>query len=168
MPIVASDIQFRLSGGAANSNVDASLGGAKSSVQIVDASLNNLFDQVSGGESSAGDVEYRCFYIHNAHATLTLEGAVLWFVSNTPSPGTLLELGLGGAVNAVAGTVANESTAPAGVAFSAPSTKATGLIIGNIPPGQHQAVWLRRTVTAGASAFNNDNAVLRVEGETAA
>lgn len=42
MPIIATDIQYRLSGGAANSNPLTSLGGAKSSVQ----SGTNLFDDV--------------------------------------------------------------------------------------------------------------------------
>ena len=54
MPIVAGDIDFRLSGGAANSDVNASLGGAKSSTELVDATLHNLFDQVSGDEAQAG------------------------------------------------------------------------------------------------------------------
>jgi hypothetical protein len=59
MPIAASDIQYRLSGGAANAVPDSSLGGAKSSVQIVDNTDNNLFDDVSGAEHTAGRVEYR-------------------------------------------------------------------------------------------------------------
>ena len=44
MAIVASDIKIRLSGGGANSDVNASLGGAKSSVEVTDNSLHNLFD----------------------------------------------------------------------------------------------------------------------------
>lgn len=53
MAITATDIQFRLSGGSGNTDVNASLGGAKSSTQITSASLHNLFDQVSGDESAA-------------------------------------------------------------------------------------------------------------------
>ena len=57
-----------------------SLGGVKSSTAIR-AGLHNLFDVVSSAESSAGDTEYRCFYIHNAHATLTMQNSVIWIQS---------------------------------------------------------------------------------------
>jgi len=169
MPIVSADIDFRLSGGAANSDPNASLGGAKSSTEITAASLHNLFDQVASAESSAGDVEYRCFYVHNAHATLALQNAVIWVQTNTPASDTTVDIGLGtSAVNGTEQTVANESTAPSGVTFSAPATEGAALSIGNIPAGQHKAVWVRRTISAAAAANNLDNVVLRVKGDTAA
>lgn len=169
MPITATDIQFRLSGGAANAAPASSIGGAKSSTQITDASLQNLFDNVTGDESAAGDIEYRCFYVHNGHATLTWLGVTVWIATNTPSTDTTCDIGLG--ASAVSGTetaVANEGTAPAGVTFSAPTTKAGGLVIGDLAPGAHKAIWVRRTVTAGAAAYNSDSVVIRCEGDTAA
>ena len=57
MSILASDLKFFFSGGGANDNPNASLGGAKSSVAITDNTLNNLFDDVSGTEHEAGDIE---------------------------------------------------------------------------------------------------------------
>jgi hypothetical protein len=162
MPIIVADIQRRLSGGAANSNPAASLGGAKSSV----ASPLNLFDTVAGDESAAGDVEYRVEYVHNNHPTLTLQGARLWITANTP--GNRIAVGLGtSAINGTEQTLANESTAPAGVTFSQPTTKAGGLLLGDIPPGGHRAVHYRRTVAAGAAA-SNDTYSTRAEGDTAA
>jgi hypothetical protein len=114
MPIISTDLKYRLSGGAANADVNASLGGEKSSTEITSASLHNLFDQVSGSEAQAGDTEYRCFYIHNAHASLALQGAKVWIDTNTPSGDTSAEIALGiSAVNGVEPTVANESTSPA-------------------------------------------------------
>ena len=169
MPITATDIQFRLSGGSANSNVNASLGGAKSSVEITNASLHNLFDQVSGDESAAGDTEYRCIYVHNAHATLSLQNAVVWISTNTPSTDTVVAIALAGeGLNGTAETVANENTAPTGETFSSPASKGAGLSLGTIPAGQHFAIWIRRTVTGGAAAFNTDSVVIQVEGDTAA
>lgn len=169
MAITATDIQFRLSGGAANSDVNASLGGAKSSVQITTASLHNLFDQVSGDESAAGDTEYRCFYVHNAHATLSLQNAVIWISTNTPSTDSVAAIALAGeGLNGTAETVANENTAPVGESFTSPSSKGTGLSLGTIPAGQHYAVWVRRTITAAAAAFNTDSVIFTVEGDTAA
>jgi hypothetical protein len=64
-------------------------------------------------------------------------------------------------------TIANDTTAPAGVTFSAPTTKATGLSIGNIAAGSVQAIWIRRTA-ANTSALDVDGVVPRVEGDTSA
>jgi len=72
MPIVSTDIEYRLSGGTTNTDPDASLGGAMSTAVgglITSGAANNLFDDVTGDESAAGDTEYRCFYVTNDHAT---------------------------------------------------------------------------------------------------
>jgi hypothetical protein len=167
MPIVASDIVLRLSGGSGNTDPNAALGGAKSSTAFVTATLSNLFDVVSGAESTSGDTEYRCVYVHNGHGSLTLQNAVVWIDTNTPSASTTFEIALAGeGVNATAETVANENTAPVGETFSAPATKGTGLSLGDIPPGQHYAIWIKRIVSASAVYSALDNAILKVEGET--
>lgn len=169
MPIASSDIKFRLSGGAGNSDPNASLGGAKSSTEITNASLHNLFDQVASAEASAGDTEYRCFYVHNNHGTLTWQSVKVWIQTNTPSGDTTVEIALAGeGVNGTAETVANESTAPVGETFSAPANEGAGLSIGNIPAGQHMAIWVKRIVSAAAAAYNTDSVVIRFKGDTAA
>lgn len=163
MPIASSDLSFRLSGGSANTNAAASLGGAKSS-GVIPA---KLFDDVSSAEAAAGTVEYRCVYPHNGNASLTLTGAKVWLPSNTPSPGTIIEVGVGtSAVNGTEQTVANERTAPTGVSFVAALTLAGAVDLGDIPAGQHRAIWLRRTVSAGAAALGSDPCTLRVTGDT--
>lgn len=161
MAIVSTDIKYRLSGGSSNTDPAASLGGVKSST---DAS--NYFDDVSSAEASAGDTEYRCVYVHNNHGSLTLIGAKVWIQANTPSGDTDVSIGLGtSAVNGTEQTVADESTAPSGVSFSQPTTFAGGLSIGDIPAGQHKAVWVRRVVNSGAAAYA-DSFTLRVQGDT--
>lgn len=168
MPITSSDIQLRLSGGAANSNPNASLGGAKSTTQM-GTGLHNLFDIVNDGETTSGDTEYRCIYIHNAHATLTMQSARVWISSNTPSTDTQAEIGLGtAAINGTEQTVADESTAPTGVTFGLVATEGAALTIGDIPPGQHKAVWIKRVVAEGAAAYNDDQAAISVKCATAA
>lgn len=169
MAITATDIEFRLSGGASNSSGDASLGGTISS-NAVSASINAFFDRVTGAEASAGDTEYRCLYIRNSHATLTLYAAAVWISSNTPSGSTAISIGLGAAaVGATETAVANESTAPGGgVSFSAPSTYGAGLSIGDIPAGSYKAVWIKRVVDASAPAYNNDTFTLNVQGDSGA
>ena len=161
MAIVSTDIQYRLSGGSSNSDPAASLGGVKSST-----AASNYFDDVSSAEASAGDTEYRCVYVHNNHGTLSLIGAKVFIQTNTPSSDTDVAIGLGSsAINGTEQTVADESTAPTGVSFSAPTTFAGGLAIGDLAAGAHKAEWVRRTVNAGAAAYA-DSFTLRVQGDT--
>lgn len=169
MAIVASDLLFYLSGGAGNSDPDASLGGIISTTQITDASDNNLFDDVSGDEASSGDTEYRGLYLFNNHATITLQNSKIWFSSNTTSTDDTLNMALAGeGVNATMETVADESTAPSGESFSAPASKGAGLSVGNVPAQQRYGIWLQRVVNSSASAVNANAATITWEGDTAA
>lgn len=169
MAITATDILFLLSGTSGNTDPNASLGGAPSTTQITSANLNNLFDQVSGAESQAGDVEYRGFYVKNNHGSLALQNARVFISSVTPASDTEIAIGLATeGVNVNMATIANESTAPAGVTWSAPLTYAAGLSLGNLPAGQFYGVWVRWTVNAGAAANASDAAVITVQGDTAA
>ena len=148
MAITAAEIQYRLSGGASNSDHNASLGGVKSSTQ----SGANLFDAVTSAQATSGLTEYRCVYVHNANATLDMLAAKIWIASQTPSADTSVEIGLGtSAIGATEQTVANEATAPSGVTFSTPASFAAGLTIGDVPAGSSKAVWIKRIVTAGAA-----------------
>lgn len=179
MPIASTDIVFRLSVDAAAGDTDpqpdpnASLGDvvATTAVDLVSTD-NNLFDDVTGGESDAGDTEYRLVFILNNHATLTLKSAVVWIQSEVAN-GADAAIGLDpagksakGAAAPQAEQVANENTAPTGVTFSSPTTKGTGLSLGDLAPGEVYPVWVRRTVAAATSAQAADGVTLRVEGDT--
>lgn len=174
MPIASSDIKYILSGGTANADPNASLGGARSTAGgaavITSDGLNNVWDNVSGDDSAAGDTEYRCIYIDNQHGSLTLTGAVCWIESNTSNANTDITIGLdAAAVDGTAqGPLANENTAPGSVTFVAAVNKAGGLALGNLTTNTHRAIWIKRVVTAGATASNNDAYTLKTEGETAA
>src|SRR4051812_30836049 len=85
MPIASSDLLVKLSiktGAAGNSGAQAdpnqSLGKYISTTQLTDNTLNNLFDNISGDENAASTVDYRCIFLHNNHATLTLQGTKVW------------------------------------------------------------------------------------------
>lgn len=169
MAIVQADIKFFLSGGAGNSDPNLSLGGAISATELVAATVGNLFDNVSGAESAAGDVEYRCFYVKNDHASLTLQAAKAFINTNTPSADSDVSFSLGtSAVNGTEQTAADESTPPAGVTWQNAIGEANSQSIGDIPFGQTMAIWLRRTITAAASAYNSDSVITEVKGDTAA
>jgi hypothetical protein len=175
MPVLSSEIQMFLSGGASNTVPNSSTGGVRSSQQVVNATLENLFDNVSGAEASAGLTEYRGVFIRNTNASITLETAKIWVQTVTPSIHTEIAIVLDSAATGATATMsggtplANTTTAPTTItgSFGTPTSEATAVVIGNIPAGQQKGVWLRRIVTAGATAFPSDGAVLRVQGDTA-
>ncbi len=169
MAITSTDLQSRLSGGASNSDPTAALGGVISSTVLVDATPGNLFPEVDEDQTAAGIILYRCYYVRNAHATLTYKNVKAFVQTQTPSADTVVAIGLGSsAVNGTEQTIANQTTAPTGGGtFTAPADKASGLAIGDIPPGEHKAIWVRLTVNAGAAAYA-DSCVIRTAGGTAA
>jgi hypothetical protein len=181
MPIATTDLHLRLSiktgtagNQAAQPSPNASLGKYISTTDLVDATLNNLFDDVTGDENAAGVVDYRCVFAYNGHATLTWLGVVVW-VSAEVAGGANAAVAIDnitasaiGSSAAQADQIATETTAPTGVgAFSTPTSKAAGLVLGDIPPGQCRAFWVRRTAT-NSVALNNDGATFSVSGDTAA
>lgn len=178
MPIASSDILFRYSGGASNTSANSSLGGAMSTVAggiITDDTINNLFPDVTGPQSTAGATHWRCIYVHNNHGSLTLTNSKIWIASDTSSGNDEVDIALDptaiGSNSTI--TVTQDSTGttnPTGV--SLPGTRAassgTALIIGDIPFSSKKAIWVRRTVQAGAAAFTNNAFQLQVSGETLA
>lgn len=181
MAIVAGDIVVRLSvktGAAGDSTagtIAGSLGKYVSTTVLTDATLHNLFDIVTGDENAASEAEYRCLFVLNNHATLSLQSAVLWLSSETGA-GAVAAIAVDdiaasakASAGAQADEIADENTAPgAGVgAFSSPTTKGTGLALGTIAAGQVKAFWVKRT-TADTAALDLDGVVFSVAGDTAA
>ncbi|MET8149387.1 hypothetical protein ACIBSW_34540 [Actinoplanes sp. NPDC049668] len=177
MPIVASDIVFRLTtkGGSAGDTTAStpaeSLGGHVST-SVFAPGANSLFDDISGSENSASVVDYRAFAVLNNHASLTLQNAVV-YLSAEAAGGANIAIAVdnvgpvakGAAVQGA--SIAKETTAPSGVgAFSSPTTAAVGLALGNLAPGQVRFVWVKRSATNSAAAA--DNVEFSVSGETAA
>jgi len=171
MPIVNTDILYRYSVAAAAGNTTAgsasgSLGDQVATNGPTTAVANDVFDDVSPAEASAGATDYRCLFGLNNHATLTLLSAQLSIASQT-SGGATITIGLDpagitakGSGSAQAATIANESTAPAGVTFSAGP-----LAVGDLAPGQVFGFWLKR-VTPPGSTVQADGAVLSIDGTT--
>ena len=173
MAIAASDIQFRYSGGASNTDPDACLGGAISTDAsgVVDDSVkNDLFDDVSSSEATAGDTEYRGIYIKNAHATLTLQDARIYISAVSSETDDVIDIAVADeAVSTTMETITDESTAPTGPTFSAPTDYAGGLALNSttgLAAGAYKGVWVRRTTSASAASGSISN-TLKVEGQTA-
>jgi len=181
MAIVESDIVYRLSvdtgPGDANAQADPNLSFedfCSTTVLSLGTPLNNLWDDVTSGEASAGDTEYRNLFVYNNHATDSWDNIVVWLDSEV-SGGATIEIGIDTtaasavtSASAQALTIANESTAPAGVTFSSPVTKGTGLSLGSLAAQQVRAIWIKRLVAVSTAAKSNDGVTLRCEGDTTA
>jgi hypothetical protein len=173
MAILTTDIKYRLSvvtasaGDAVAGTPAGALGDQFSTTIITPASLHNLFDVVTGAEAAAGVVDYRCFFVHNDHATLTLVAATAKLTSQTALGGTIAfgldptAISAKNSASAQAVTIASETVAPAGVTFNT-----TDQLIGDMAPGTVKAIWLRRTVTAATAAINPDGVLMTVQGDT--
>lgn len=155
-----------LSGGAANEDPNASLGGAKSSVAVGET-LNDLFDDVSGAETAAGDTEYRCIYYMNETAG-TLKNVHV-YVPTQPTGSDSFKVGkdLAGA-SATADTIADEDTAPdPAVTFATAADYDGGIDLGEMVDDSYYAVWVERTVPSLAGA-GTSTWTIRARGESAA
>lgn len=173
MPIVSTDLVMRLSvvtasaGDTTAGTPATSLGDQVSTTALTPASIENLFDNVTGAQAAAGHIDYRCVFILNNHATLTATNTRFNIQSQTSGGGTL-EIGVDGtaksakgAAGAQAVTIASETVAPSGVTFAG-----TEITLGDLAPGEVRGVWFKRTVTAGASALNPDGAIVQAVCDT--
>jgi hypothetical protein len=172
MPIAGTDIEFRYSGGTTNTSALASLGGAMSTqagAAFATAVANNLWDDVTGAQSAAGAIEHRAIYVKNNHATITWQSVVFWIdvqVATDAAHDTVDVALASEAVNvAIVQTLGSETSVPTGVTFTTPTTKAGGLVIGNIPATQFKGLWTRRNISAGAVAAAAAPSI-RCEGDT--
>ncbi len=174
MPIVAADIVKRLSvttgaaGDATAGTPAGSLGKYVSTTAITDATLANLFDEVTGAEAAAGGTDYRCLFVLNNHATLTAQGMTVQLLSETAGGAAItlatdnIAASAKGSAAAQAALIAAEGTAPTGVsAFGAGP-----LTIGDVAPGLVRAVWVKRTWAASTAGINTDGGIIRFSFDT--
>jgi hypothetical protein len=165
MPVSDTDIKYYYSG---DGTPQGSLGGAITSNEVPGSGTNVIFDDVDASEAQAGDVEYRCIYVKNTHATDTLYSAKVFISQDTTSADDEVDIGLDPAgKNGTATSIADEGTAPTGVTFSHPTDYDTGLSLGDLGPGEYYAIWIRRTVNANAASIANNSYQIKVQGQTA-
>lgn len=158
---MAASLAFFLTGGASNSNGNASLGGAHSSYTLSATAMNNLFDNVSSAGASAGVVDYRAVDITNT-GDASAVSVSFYMNPETSSPGTQIDAGIEASPTGSTTVVTDKATAPAGVTFSHYNS-GTKLTLPDIAAGAYCRVWLKRSVTAGAVATSSDSGALNVE-----
>jgi hypothetical protein len=139
----------------------------------------DIFDNVSSAEASAGETSYRCVYIRNGTGSgLTAQTTKVWISdpNNTGGAGAYagdtITIGLGktAITNSLSEqTIANETTAPADtVTFVSAADFANALTIGDLAPGFYKAIWIRRVISAGATAVNNAGFTITTRCDTVA
>lgn len=158
---MAAILVWRLTGGASNSDPNASLGGVRSSNALSATALNNLFDDVSPAESAAGDTEYRALDLYNS-GDATAGGVVVYMSTETTSAGTQLDFGIEASPINSTLSIADESTAPAAVSFSR-YTSGSKLSLPDIAASSGCRVWFRRVVGAATANLNPDQGTFTVE-----
>jgi hypothetical protein len=171
MPIIATDLLLRLSGGAANADPDLALGGIMSTTTAISPTVaeENLFNNFTAAETTAGSTKYRGLYLLNNHGTISLTASAVYIPTQTPSTTTAVAIALAGeGLNVTMETVVNELTAPVGETFSAPATFGAGLSTGSVPAGNRYGLWVRVVVDALSPAYDNDDYQIAWQGTTTA
>lgn len=175
--IVAGDIAWRYSttaGAAGNTTAGTALGSLGkyiSTTAWAGGVAQDLFDDISGSANATSQVDYRCIFIYNSNGANAYQNAVVYIASEVAG-GASIAIGVDttaasalGSATAQALTIANATTAPAGVTFSSPTTAATGIALGTIASGSVRAFWIRRTA-ANTAALSNDGVTLSTSGDT--
>jgi hypothetical protein len=174
MTVSAANLRLYLSGGSSNADPALSLGGARSTHALSASALNNLFDDVTGSQASAGHVEYRCLYFVNEDTdAVGLITPVLWVDAPNISgvaTGELIAYAVDLAgKNAVADTIADTDTAPSPtVTWVTGTTKGAGLALPSGPYAEDDevAIWLRRTTPSSQGVSAGTEFTVHVEGES--
>ena len=183
MAVIQAEILIYLTGagsdGGAQASAAASLGSYRSSTEV-GAGDNNLFDDVTGSEASAGDTEYRCFCVKNTNGSDALDAVKVWISTDTGNGeddiSFAVEVPTGSDTAGYAQTIANESTAPTVNAgnvsdWSDATTKGTGVSIDinahdtDMDAGEIIFVWLRRVISASAAQAAAESVTISVEGD---
>ena len=176
--IVAGDIlvKFTTTAGAAgnstvNTTVGTFLGKYASSSNWAGGGTNDLFPDITGAQNAASQVDYAGLAVHNSNAANAYQNAVA-YISSEVAGGASIALGADttaasavGSATAQLLTIANSTTAPAGVTFTSPTTAASGVALGSIPTGNVKGLWVRRTA-ANTAALSNDGFTLGLSGDT--
>jgi len=114
---------------------------------------NNVIgmDNVESTEAASGLVSYRCVMVRNV-SVLTLTNIKIWIDEDTAG------LALGWEVPIGDGSLGNDQTGigdgdePAGVDWNTGTTAGTGLQLASLTAGSNYGLWIRRTISPGASA----------------
>lgn len=184
MAITEADLLYKYTNEAGTTNPETSLGGTLGPNTIPSGIANNIFDDVTGDESSSGKIEYRAIGIHNTLSTHVWMNTKAWITGytrhGTPVNADTISFwvekpaGTGGDPDGTIQVIANDTTAPSGATFQVEGAPSSTLVVsgldyvGSIGADDWSGIWLKRDVPAGAGAYSNRSCTLKVQGETSA
>jgi len=153
------------------------LGGSRSTTEISDNVLYNLFAKTTDDEQLTGIVKYRCFYFYNDNVSAYVKNPAVFVVSDTTSSSDFVEVAWGTAEigdgvfgstdGSIEQSIANENTPPVDsedipLQFFRGNTRSSGAILNqDIPPKKGKAVWVKYTSLFNAPDFPYDIFKLR-------
>ena len=177
--IVTGDIKWHYTttaGAAGNSTAKGAngtyLGKYITSSVWAGGSANDLFDDITGVQNAASQVDYAGLGIDNSNVGNDYVSPAVYISSETAG-GASIAIGADttaqsaiGSASAQLVTIASATTAPAGVSFTSPTTFGAGVALGTITKnGFVKGLWVRRTA-ANTVALSGDGATLTVQGDT--
>lgn len=123
-------------------------------------SLNGVFGQasLSNADRLAGRTTYRAILLH-APSRYPVAAIKLWLPPIACSQATF-SLATETTLTSAIQSVANETTAPAGLTWSEPRTEATALRVPPVGAGRYMGLWIRRVVPGGATVTPRENVQL--------
>lgn len=145
---------------------------ANNGTTLVSALINTLFDAVQPPEAAAGSTEYRMIAIKNNNVSDTMVALKLYASAETTSANTTLEFALKGInyssdVTTWPAALASETTAPAGVTFSAANGIGNAISIGDLLPLKYAIFYVKRIVTPGAAQLASDVGTITITNAVA-
>lgn len=137
------DLKLFYSGGASNSDPSLSIGGSKSSVELV-SSLNSLFSDGDYIQAYLGADTFRCLYLQNNNISEAATNIAIW-IDNDKRFHSELYLGVG-VLDTVESVLANDSVPPEHIVFGLYVDSGKPLQIRSLPASSYIAIWFRRTM----------------------
>lgn len=167
--IQSDDIKFYYSGGSSNSDGDDSIGGVKSSEEIPDGELHNLFDKIDAEEAEADYTDYRGIYVANENGeSLNLESVLAFIDEQDTDSDVTIKIGLPEeGVDEEIESLADEETEPTDVTFDSADGEDNGLdLVDSLSDGSYIGLWIERTSPTESSAYGDDYGKIGIRGET--
>ena len=153
------------------------LGGPRSTTEISDNILYNLFPKTTDDEQHTGVIKYRCFYFYNGNTTTYIKNPAVFVVSDTTSSNDFVEVTwgtseigdgvFGSTDDSIEQTIADQFTSPVDaeanpLQFFRGNTRSGGAILNqDIPPRKGKAAWVKYTSLFNAPDFPYDTFKLR-------
>lgn len=181
MPLSSTDIVFYYTGTGSTLATTLSLGTSISLNTIPDNTAQNVYDDVTGDESSSGDIEYRGIAIKDTNTIFTMINPKIWITGYLRAASGADTISIARSTFALTsqtmGVCANESSTmnETGMTWYSENASSSTLPSSTIDysPGTLTAtywfgLWLKREVPVSATAYNNRTCTIRVQCETTA